>query len=202
MSLSSLASFVSALPVVGAVSPAVRGSSVAGARLVRAAVGLARARLAGAAVGLPVLPAHLAAARSAFSLARSAGCSSARLAVLARVGRLLAAAVCPLASGAGVPAVCLGVPSSGFLPAASGVVVRDWLVSGGVLSVDVAGFALPFLCLASGLSPAAFSSLVEAVGVAADSGVSVDLWAAPGRSGFVCRARAGSSGYFCAVSAR
>jgi hypothetical protein len=202
------------LPVLGAVSPVASGavrsalsssvsSLVRSCRLSVVLLGLCAASgRASPAVSPAAVADLLARARGVWSRARAAGVSPARLAVLARAGRALAAVapVCPLASGAGVPASCLGVPSSGFVPAASGVVVRGWLVSGGVLSVDVAGFSLPFLCLSSGLSPAAFSSLVSAVAVAADSGVSVDLWAAPGRSGFVCRARAGSSGYFCAVS--
>ncbi len=208
----------SSLPVLGAVSPVPASASAVALRsalsvhvsaLVRSCrlsvslLGLCAASGRSSPAASPAaVAALLSRARGVWSRARAAGVSPARLAVLARAGRALAAVapVCPLASGAGVPASCLGVPSSGFVPAASGVVVRGWSVSAGVLSVDVAGFSLPFLCLSSGLSPAAFSSLVDAVSVASASGVSVDLWAAPGRSGFVCRARAGSSGYFCAVS--
>jgi len=203
----------SSLPVLGAVSPVASGavrsalsssvsSLVRSCRLSVVLLGLCAASgRASPAVSPAAVADLLARARGVWSRARAAGVSPARLAVLARAGRALAAVapVCPLASGAGVPASCLGVPSSGFVPVALGV-VRDWSVSGGVLSVDLAAFPLPFLCLSSGLSPAAFSSLVSAVAVAADSGVSVNLWAAPGRSGRVCSARAGSSGYFCAVS--
>lgn len=140
--------------------------------------------------------------RLCFAAARRAGVPAARLAVLARVGRLVAAAgvPCPLASGAGVPASCLGVPASGFRPSALGVVVRDWSVVGGVLSVFVSGRPLPLLCLSSGLGGAAFDSLVDALEVARLSGVAVDLWAAPGRSGRVASPRLGASGWFCAVS--
>jgi hypothetical protein len=202
---SSFASVVASFPVVGACSAV--GCHAAGRRVVSAAVACARAWLAGAAVGLPVPASALPRLRSSFASGRAAGVSPARLAVLARVGRLLAAAsapvaVCPLASGAGVPASCLGVSSSGFVPAGRGaVVVRSWSVDFGVLSVCVSGVALPFVCLSGGLSGLAFDALVSAVRVAESSGVAVSLWAAPGRSGRVCAPRAGSAGYFCGVSA-
>ena len=153
---------------------------------------------------------RLAILREGFVAARRAGLPPARLAVVARVGRMLAAAVaasdpvawCPLYSGGGVPAFCLGVPSSGFLPACDRVaVVRSWSVDFGVLSICVSGFALPFVCLSGGLSGLAFDALVDAVRVAERDGVGVLLWAAPGRSGRVCAPRAGSAGYFCGVSA-
>lgn len=201
----SFASFASSLPVVGACSSAVRrGLPVSGARLVRAAVGLARARLAGAAVGLPVLPVHLARARSAFALARDAGCSPARLAVLARVGRLLAAAVEAAAfAGSGfLPAsLSLGsagvVSSSAFREVASGVVlpVGSVSVEGGSLWVRAPKFSAR--CLLSGLGGAGSADAValeRALLACCGTGLGCTFFGAPGASGRV------AYGFFCGVA--
>ncbi len=162
MSFSSLASFVSSLPVAGAVSPVVRPFS-AGPLSVPPS-------------SLPALSALLAA-------------------------RVAAPPVCPLASGAGVPASVSvagrAVSSSAFVPAASGVVSAVSAADPRGVVCVVGGRS--FRCLWSALggvgSPAAVA-LVAALRVARGSGASVDLWCAPGRSGLPC------PGYFCAVSAR
>jgi hypothetical protein len=113
----------------------------------------------------------------------------------------VAAPVCPLASGAGVPAsLRVGsrvVPSSSFLPVCSGVVSSlSWDARRLAVVAVVGGRSL--VCLASGLggvgSPAAVA-LVAALRVARASGAVVDVWGAPGSSGRVC------PGYFCGVSA-
>jgi len=211
MSAFSLAS----LAVVGPCSPVRRpvayawaSSAVVGARL---ALRMRGHGSTSSFASHEALAERLAILREGFVAARRSGLPPARLAVVARVGRMLAAAVaadverlavCPLASGGGLPAFCLGVPSSGFRPACDRVaVVRSWSVKFGELSVYISGFALPFVCLAGGLSGLAFDALVDAVRVAERDGVDVLLWAAPGRSGRVCAPRAGSAGYFCGVSA-
>lgn len=145
VSLSSLSSFVSSLPVVGAVSSVVR----------------------------PVAPPVSAPAP----------------------------AVCPLLSDAGVPfsVVVAGrsVPSSAFVPVALGVVsaVSAADPRGVVCVVGGRSFRCLWSALGGRSSPAAVG-LVAALRAARASGVSVDLWCAPGRGGLPC------PGYFCAVSAR
>jgi len=108
---------------------------------------------------------------------------------------------CPLASGAGVPASVVvagrSVSSSAFVPAASGVVSAVSAADPRGVVCVVGGRS--FRCLWSALGgrgSAAAVSLVAALRVARGSGVAVDLWCAPGRSGLPC------PGYFCAVSAR
>jgi len=117
----------------------------------------------------------------------------------------VAAPVCPLASGAGVPASLSvsgrSVSSSRFLPVGRGPVVLpagslSWDAVRGAVVVSVPGVGV-LRCLCSGLggvgSPAAVA-LVAALRVAVASGVPVSLWGAPGASGRVC------PGYFCGVS--
>ncbi len=109
--------------------------------------------------------------------------------------------VCPLASGAGVPSSVVvagrSVPSSAFVPAASGVVsaVSAADPRGVVCVVGGRSFRCLWSALGGRSSPAAVA-LVSALRAARGSGVAVDLWCAPGRSGLPC------PGYFCAVSAR
>jgi hypothetical protein len=109
------------------------------------------------------------------------------------------APVCPLASGAGVPSSVVvagrSVSSSRFVPAASGVVsaVSAADPRGVVCVVGGRSFRCLWSALGGAGSPAALS-LVAALRAARGSGVAVDLWCAPGRSGLPC------PGYFCAVS--
>lgn len=161
MSFSSLASFVSALPVVGA------ASSVCG---------------------------------SVSFVPGGSACSSAP--VVARWSAPVSSpGLCPLASGAGVPSSVVvagrSVSSSAFVPAASGVVsaVSAADPRGVVCVVGGRSFRCLWAALGGAGSPAAVA-LVGALRVARSSGVAVDLWCAPGRSGLPC------PGYFCAVSAR
>jgi len=113
----------------------------------------------------------------------------------------VSAPVCPLASGAGVPASVFvagrSVSSSAFVPAASGVVsaVSAADPRGVVCVVGGRSFRCLWSALGGRSSPAAVA-LVSALRAARGSGVAVDLWCAPGRSGLAC------PGYFCAVSAR
>jgi hypothetical protein len=115
------------------------------------------------------------------------------------------APVCPLASGAGVPASLSVsgrlVSSSCFLPVGRGPVVLpagslSWDAVRGAVVLSVPGVGV-LRCLCSGLggvgSPAAVA-LVAALRVAVASGAPVSLWGAPGASGRVC------PGYFCGVS--
>jgi hypothetical protein len=124
----------------------------------------------------------------------------ASLPVVGAVSSVAAAPVCPLLSGAGVPrsVVVAGraVSSSSFVPAASGVVsaVSAADPRGVVCVVGGVRFRCLWSALGGSASPAALS-LVAALRAARASGVVVDLWCAPGRSGLPC------PGYFCAVSA-
>lgn len=200
------AGLVGALASAPAVSaPVLSPSLVAGRRAVRLAVSSGRAALAFAEFGAPVDPALLASLRACWSAGRAAGVSAARLAALARVGRLVAlvpgvaAAVASVGRPAFVgfvPAVCRlpSGPVSRFLPVGSGVVESSALVGGAVRIVLVGGRRLQ--CLVSGIGPAAADALLAACSAAAVSGVEVGFVGAPSpRTGAVL------GGYFCGVLA-
>ena len=192
--LSSVVSSLVAAPVVVS-RPALSPAVVSGRQAVRVAVAGGRRALAFAAWGAPVDPALVAGMRSCWSAARASGVSSARLAALARVGRLCAAAVAPVFVGF-VPTVCRlpSGPVSRFLPVGSGVVASAVLVGGAVRVELVGGRRL--VCLVSGVGPAAADALLAACSAAAVSGVEVGFVGAPSpRTGAVL------GGYFCGIRA-
>jgi len=167
----------------------------AGCATVRSSVRLGRAVLRLAALGgRPVSVEDVATARRGWVMGRRAGVSAARLAVLARVGRLLAAAV-PFAGF--VPAG-LALGRSGWVPAARFLTVARGAVSGvevssSSVSCHVGGVRL--VCLAAGLGGAAgLDSLVAALQAAEASGVLVRAVGAPNASGRVL------GGFFCGIT--